>query len=432
MTGQTPYSPRYRNYVLFILFITYVLNFLDRQLMTILLEPIKAEFGASDTAMGFLTGFAFALFYATLGIPVARLADRWSRRNVIAISITLWSGMTALCGAASSFTQLALLRVGVGIGEAGGTPPSHSLIASYFPPGQRSTALSLHSTGTQFGILIGMLGGALIAETYGWRMAFVIFGAPGILVGLLLAFTVQEPPRPKADGGSMRADIGRVLRLPAFALIAIAGALTALSGYGLGAWSPSFLIRIHGLSLVEAGLLLGGIGTVGGIIGAVAGGLLCDKLCRSDQRWQLWLPALGAIGSAPMMLAFVLWPESQFWEVAGVKVPVAMLFMLLGGILASLWVGPTYAAIQSIAPDTLRTQASAIFLFAFNLVGLGLGPLVVGIASDLLQADFGVYGLRYALAFSMFGVVVGSVLFWRAAGRYRPLSDAAALKTTSQ
>ena len=426
MVNESPasshYSPAYRNYVLFILFLTYVLNFLDRQLMTILLEPIKAEFGASDTAMGFLTGFAFALFYATLGIPVARLADRWSRRNVIAISISLWSAMTALCGAAGSFAQLALFRVGVGVGEAGGTPPSHSLIVSYFPPQQRSTALSIHSTGTQFGILIGMLGGAIIAESLGWRMAFLVFGAPGILVGLLLALTVEEPKRLAVSAGSMRDDVVAVLRLPAFALIASAGALTALSGYGLGAWSPSLLIRIHGLTLVEAGLLLGGIGTVGGIIGAIAGGLLCDRLCQRDRRWQLWLPALGAICSAPMMLAFVLWPESQFWLVAGTRVPVAMIFLLAGGILSSLWIGPTYAAIQSIAPDRVRTQASALFLFAFNLVGLGLGPLVVGIASDLLQHSHGVYGLRYALAASMSGVVLGSWLFWRASKRYQPIS----------
>ena len=197
------YSARYRNYVLFVLFVTYVLNFLDRQLMTILLEPIKQEFDASDTAMGFLTGFAFALFYATLGIPVARLADRWSRRNVIAISITLWSGMTALCGAAASFWQLALFRIGVGVGEAGGTPPSHSLIADYFPPEQRSTALSIHATGTQFGILIGMLGGAFIAEAYGWRMAFVIFGVPGL--GRYFVLDCDSSMRtPPADFGWMK------------------------------------------------------------------------------------------------------------------------------------------------------------------------------------------------------------------------------------
>jgi MFS family permease len=149
---------------------------------------------------------------------------------------------------------------------------------------------------------------------------------------------------------------------------------------------------------------------------------MCDRLCRRDQRWQLWLPALGALGSAPMMLAFLLWPESHFWEIAGTKVPVAMVFLLLGGILSSLWIGPTYAAIQSIAPGSLRTQASALFLFAFNLVGLGLGPLVVGIASDLLQQSYGVYGLRYALAVSISGVVLGSFLFWRASARYQPVS----------
>ena len=414
-------SPRYRNYVLFILFITYILNYVDRQLMTILLEPIKEEFGASDTAMGFLTGFAFALFYATLGIPVARLADRWSRRNVIAISITIWSGMTALCAAASTFTQLALLRIGVGVGEAGGTPPSHSLIASYFPPEQRSTALSLHATGTHFGILIGMLGGAVIAEAYGWRMAFIVFGIPGILVGALLALTVKEPPKLGPPPTSRFADdMKTLIHLPAFALIALAGALTGLSGYGLGAWSPSLLIRIHELSLVEAGLLLGGVGTIAGIIGAIAGGLLCDRLVQRDHRWQLWLPALGALASAPMMLAFVLWPESQYWQIGGIKVPVAMLFMFAGGILSSLWIGPTYAAIQSAAPTFLRTQASALFLFAFNLIGLGLGPLVVGFASDLLQASYGIYGLRYALALSMFGVLIGSLLFWLAAKQYKP------------
>jgi predicted MFS family arabinose efflux permease len=414
------YSPRYRHYVLFILFLTYVLNFLDRQLMTILLEPIKQEFGASDTAMGFLTGFAFALFYATLGIPVARLADAWSRRNVIAIAITLWSGMTALCGAAGSFWQLALLRVGVGVGEAGGTPPSHSLITDYFPPHQRSTAFSIHATGTQFGVLIGMLGGAIIAEALGWRMAFVIFGIPGILLGLLIAFTVKEPVRVAPPvKGSMWADLSAVWRLPGFMLISCAGALTGLAGYGLGAWSPSFLIRVHGLSLVEAGILLGVTGALGGILGAVIGGVLCDRLSQRDLRWQLWFPALGAFVSAPLMFAFVLWPESQAWSIGDFKVPAAMIFMFFGGIIAAFWIGPTYAAIQNLAPDRQRTQASALFLFMFNLVGLGLGPLVIGIASDALAPGLGVESLRYAMAAGLTAVLFGGALFWRAAPLYR-------------
>lgn len=414
------YSPRYRNYVLFILFLTYVLNFLDRQLMTILLEPIKQEFDASDTAMGFLTGFAFALFYATLGIPVARLADRWSRRNVIAISVTLWSGMTALCGAAAGFWQLALFRIGVGVGEAGGTPPSHSLIADYFPPEQRSTAFSIHATGTQFGILIGMLGGAYIAEAYGWRMAFVIFGIPGLLVGALMAFTVKEPLRAQApDQGPIWADIKEVWRLPGFLLISCAGALTGLAGYGLGAWSPSLLIRTHGLTLMEAGLMLGMVGAIGGVLGAVIGGVLCDRLSQRDLRWQLWLPAIGAFASAPFMLAFVLWPESQQWTVGEIRVPVAMVFMFFGGIIAAFWIGPTYAAIQNLAPPQKRTQASALFLFMFNLVGLGLGPLFIGILSDILAPGMGTESLRYAMATGLLAVVLGGVLFWRAAPLYR-------------
>jgi len=420
------YSTKYRAYVLFILWLTYILNFVDRQLVTILLEPIKLEFGASDTAMGFLSGFAFALFYASLGVPVARLADRWSRRNVIAISIGLWSGMTALCGLAGSFWQLALARVGVGIGEAGGTPPSHSLIADYFPADQRATALSIHATATQFGILIGMLGGALVAAQYGWRMAFIVFGIPGVFIGLLIALTVKEPARegPPSEN-NMLADIKHIWALPGFSLIALAGATTALAAYGLGTWSPSFLMRTHGLSLVETGLLLGGAGAISGIVGAVTGGILCDKLSKRDKRWQLWLPAGGAFATAPLMLGFLLWPESQQFTVAGYTVPVAIIFTLLGGVAAAFWIGPTYAAIQTLSPDNMRAQAAAIFLFLFNLVGMGLGPLAIGILSDAMMPMFGVDSLRYAMAFSLLLVLLGGVLFLRAAPKYASASQAA-------
>ena len=413
------YSKNYRAYVLFILWITYILNFVDRQLVTILLEPIKLEFGVSDTAMGFLTGFAFALFYASLGVPVARLADRWSRRNVIAISVGLWSAMTALCGLAGSFWQLALARVGVGIGEAGGTPPSHSLIADYFPPNQRSTALSIHATATQCGVLIGMLGGALVAAEYGWRMAFIFFGIPGVLVSLLIAFTVKEPPRESPlSTDSMLSDVKYIWALPGFSLIALAGASTALAAYGLGAWSPSFLMRTHGLSLVETGLLLGGAGALSGIIGAVGGGILCDRLVKRDQRWQLWLPAIGAFATAPLMLAFLLWPESHQITVGDSMIPVAIIFTLLGGVVAAFWIGPTYAAIQTLSPGNMRAQAAAIFLFLFNLIGMGLGPLVIGILSDLLTPIFGVDSLRYAMASSLSLVFLGGILFLRAAPKY--------------
>ena len=419
MNTHSNYSPAYRNYVLFILWVTYILNFVDRQLINILLEPIKLEFGASDTAMGFLTGFAFALFYASLGVPIARLADRWSRRNVIAISVGIWSAMTAISGLASSFAQLALARVGVGIGEAGGTPPSHSLIADYFPREKRTTALSIHSTATHFGILIGMIVGAYVAAEYGWRMAFLLFGIPGILVSLLVALTIKEPPRVAAPARTnMLQDIRHVWHLPGFALIAIAGSITAVATYGLGNWTPAFLMRTHGLSLVHTGLLMGITGALSGIIGAVVSGVLCDRLCLRDRRWQCWLPALGALGTAPLMLAFLLWPESQTFPLAGISVPVAMLFTFVGGIVASFWIGPTYAAIQTLAPPTMRTQASAVFLFMFNLLGLGFGPLLVGMLSDALVPTFGADSLRYALSMAMVLVLLGGYFFWRAAPHY--------------
>ena len=260
----------------------------------------------------------------------------------------------------------------------------------------------------------------MIAQELGWRMAFVIFGIPGLLVGLLIALTIKEPERPAAPvRGSMWEDIRGVWRLPGFLLISCAGALTGLAGYGLGAWSPSFLIRTHGLTLVEAGILLGVTGAIGGIIGAIIGGLLCDRLSQRDLRWQLWFPALGAFASAPMMFAFVLWPESQAWHLGDLKVPVAIVFMLLGGIIAAFWIGPTYAAIQNLAPENQRTQASALFLFMFNLVGLGMGPLVIGIASDALAPTLGSESLRYAMAAGLTTVLLGGVLFWRAAPLYR-------------
>ncbi len=416
----TTYSKKYRYFVLMVLLISYVFSFIDRQLMTILLEPIKTEFGASDTAMGFMSGLAFALFYAVLGIPVARLADRWSRRNVLAISMVVWSGMTAVCGMAASFWQLAAARVGVGVGEAGGTPPSHSLIASYFPPEERSTAMGIYGSGSQIGVLIGMFGGAIIADQLGWRPVFFIFGLPGILIGLLVFLVVREPPKPAAPAArSMLADLGSLWRIPAFAMICFATGFTALAGYGMGTWFPSFLIRVHGLSLTEAGLILGLVGTLGALTGAISGGILCDRLAAKDARWQLRLPAVGAGLSVIFLGLFLLWPEGQQWQVGDFRIPYAVLFLFFGGIVSSFWIGPTYAAIQTLTPDHLRSQASALLLLLLNLIGMGLGPLLVGVLSDLLLPSLGDHSVRYAMLISLVTVVVGSTLYWRSGARYR-------------
>ena len=415
------YTNRYRYYVLALLTLGYVFNFVDRQVMTILIEPIKMEFGASDTQMGLLSGLAFALFYATLGIPVARLADRWSRRNVLAISMTTWSAVTALCATATGFWHLLLLRIGVGIGEAGGTPPSQSLLADYFPPEKRAFAQGILATAPNIGILVGLFGGALIAEAYGWRSVFLVFGIPGILLAILIQLTIKEPLKVTAsaseEGAGLFSTLGNIFRLPSFAHIMVGVGFTGIAGYGLGVWSPSFLVRVHNMSLVDAGLYLGLIGVFGGGLGTISSGLLVDRLARRDKRWQLWLPAIGIFLALPTQLAFLLWPAEQRLVMGDVDVPFALVFMALSAVFASFWIAPSYAAVQNLVPQYWRTQASALMLLAINLLGMGLGPLLVGMLSDLLS-QFGDSSVRYGLSIGVSLSLVGGIAYLRGSTLY--------------
>ncbi|UZP75140.1 MFS transporter [Candidatus Paraluminiphilus aquimaris] len=415
------YTNRYRYYVLALLTLGYVFNFVDRQVMTILIEPIKMEFGASDTQMGLLSGLAFALFYATLGIPVARLADRWSRRNVLAISMTTWSAVTALCATATGFWHLLLLRIGVGIGEAGGTPPSQSLLADYFPPEKRAFAQGILATAPNIGILVGLFGGALIAEAYGWRSVFLVFGIPGILLAILIQLTIKEPLKVTAsaseEGAGLFSTLGNIFRLPSFAHIMVGVGFTGIAGYGLGVWSPSFLVRVHNMSLVDAGLYLGLIGVFGGGLGTISSGLLVDRLARRDKRWQLWLPAIGIFLALPTQLAFLLWPAEHRLVMGDVDVPFALVFMALSAVFASFWIAPSYAAVQNLVPQYWRTQASALMLLAINLLGMGLGPLLVGMLSDLLS-QFGDSSVRYGLSIGVSLSLVGGIAYLRGSTLY--------------
>ena len=415
------YTNRYRYYVLALLTLGYVFNFVDRQVMTILIEPIKMEFGASDTQMGLLSGLAFALFYATLGIPVARLADRWSRRNVLAISMTTWSAVTALCATATGFWHLLLLRIGVGIGEAGGTPPSQSLLADYFPPEKRAFAQGILATAPNIGILVGLFGGALIAEAYGWRSVFLVFGIPGVLLAILIQLTIKEPLKvtvsASEEGAGLFSTLGNIFRLPSFAHIMVGVGFTGIAGYGLGVWSPSFLVRVHNMSLVDAGLYLGLIGVFGGGLGTISSGLLVDRLARRDKRWQLWLPAIGIFLALPTQLAFLLWPAEHRLVVGEVDVPFALVFMGLSAVFASFWIAPSYAAVQNLVPQYWRTQASALMLLAINLLGMGLGPLLVGMLSVLLS-QFGDSSVRYGLSIGVSLSLVGGVAYLRGSALY--------------
>ena len=415
------YTNSYRYYVLALLTLGYVFNFVDRQVMTILIEPIKMEFGASDTQMGLLSGLAFALFYATLGIPVARLADRWSRRNVLAISMTTWSAVTALCATATGFWHLLLLRIGVGIGEAGGTPPSQSLLADYFPPEKRAFAQGILATAPNIGILVGLFGGALIAEAYGWRSVFLVFGIPGVLLAILIQLTIKEPLKVTAsaseEGAGLFSTLGNIFRLPSFAHIMVGVGFTGIAGYGLGVWSPSFLVRVHNMSLVDAGLYLGLIGIFGGGLGTISSGLLVDRLARRDKRWQLWLPAIGIFLALPTQLAFLMWPAEHRLVMGDVDVPFALVFMALSAVFASFWIAPSYAAVQNLVPQYWRTQASALMLLAINLLGMGLGPLLVGMLSDLLS-QFGDSSVRYGLSIGVSLSLVGGIAYLRGSTLY--------------
>ena len=415
------FSSKYRYYVLALLTLGYVFNFVDRQVMTILIEPIKTEFGATDTQMGLLSGLAFALFYATLGIPVARLADRWSRRNVLAISMTTWSAVTALCATATGFWHLLLLRIGVGVGEAGGTPPSQSLLADYFPPEKRAFAQAILATAPHIGVLVGLFGGAVIAEAYGWRSVFLVFGIPGVLLAVVIQLTVREPlkvsvPKEQAQAGLFAA-LGNIFRLPSFVYIMLGVGFTGIGGYGLGVWSPSFLVRVHDMSLVDAGLYLGLIGVVGGSIGTISSGLLVDRLARHDKRWQLWLPAIGIFIALPTQLAFLLWPAEHRLIMGTIDVPFALVFMGISSVFATFWIAPSYAAVQNLVPQYWRTQASALMLLAINLLGMGLGPLLVGALSDSFS-QFGADSVRYGLSIGVSLSLIGGFAYIRGSALY--------------
>ena len=395
--GGAASSPAYANYVLGILFLAYVINFIDRQILSILLEPIKQELGVSDSSMGFLTGTAFAIFYATAGIPIARWADVWVRRTIIALGLFVWSGMTAASGLAQNFTQMALARIGVGVGEAALSPPAHSLLADYFPPERRATALGIYSMGIHFGILFGLLAGGWLEETFGWRRAFFVVGLPGILLGVVVWMTVREPERGGAELQPVaKSDdtppVGEVLSflwsLKSFRHLSFATALTAFGGYAFVTWGPTFLRRVHDLSALEAGTKLGLTIGISGAIGSVLSGVLADRLGQRDKRWWLFVPAVAAVGPVPFSLYFYFTGD----------VDTGLLAIFPGLLLGAMYQGPVFSVVQTLVKLRMRSVASAILLFIINLIGLGLGPQTIGILNDTLFADRGDEAIRYSMA----------------------------------
>jgi len=383
----------YRWYVLAILTGVYTFNFIDRQILNILQVPIKEEMGLSNTQLGLLTGFSFALFYVVAGIPIARIADKGNRRNVVAISLTIWSLMTAISGLTQNYVQLLLARVGVSVGEAGGSPPSHSMISDIFKREERATALSIYSTGINFGSLLGFLLGGWIAQFFGWRIAFFVVGVPGIIYALLLRFTVKEPPRgfaekvKKVDDAPTIMDVAKVLlQRKTFRHMAVASGLHAFIGYGAGNFAPLFWSQNHGLSLGVMGTWFA-IWGIFGALGTFLGGLTTDKLINRDHRWYLWVPALSTIITLPFSLAIYSISHTGF----------VMFLAFIPAITFNMYLAPNLALAHGLVGLRMRAMSSAVLFFVLNIIGLGLGPLVVGAISDFLEPSVGNDNVRYAL-----------------------------------
>ena len=382
----------YTRYVMGVLFLVYVVSYIDRQVLAVLIDPIKADIGASDGQMGILAGIAFALFYATLGMPIARYADHHSRRNVIAIGIAVWSAMTAVTGFTYSYATLLLARIGVGVGEAAGGAPGHSIISDYFPPSQRATALALYTTGGTVGIATGLLLGGLLGDLYGWRLTFVILGLPGLGVALLVWLTVREPPRGRFDEGPPpeSASLGSVLRhlwsIPSYRYLCLAAALHVFAGYGASTWHPSFLRRVHDMSGAEVGMWLG-LASATSAIANVLWARVADVMGQRDARWYMRLPMIGSLLALPFAYAFILVPDTT----------TALLFLLPAGFLGASYLGATYAMAQALAKPNMRATSAASLLLVINLIGMGMGPTIVGFMNDWLTPRFGIGAIRISL-----------------------------------
>jgi predicted MFS family arabinose efflux permease len=405
-------SERNVRITLWMLLLVYILNFLDRQIVNILAEPIRRDLGLSDTQLGLLTGLAFALFYAVLGVPIARWADQptSNRVGLISVSLALWSAMTAVCGLAQNFTQLLLARVGVGVGEAGCTPAAHSLISDAVPRERRASAIAFYGLGIPIGGLMGMIIGGQLADLLGWRQAFLIVGVPGLLVAVLFWMLVREPRRhlasaPAGATGASFAEAWAELRASkAYLPLTIGAATVAFLSYGKGVWATVFFIRTHGLTPGEVGLWLGLIAGIAGILGTWIGGWLADRYGRRDPKHYLTGPALSMVLAVPLLY---LGYSVEDWRLA-----LALIF--LPTIANTLYYGPAYACAQNLVSPRARAVAASVIVFAQNLIGLGLGPLFFGMLSDYFRPVAGEDSVRWVLYGAAFLGVIPAWFFWRA------------------
>jgi len=425
MASKTPpiwSRPYYRGWFLFLLTMAYALNFLDRQLLSILQEPVKAELQLSDTQLGLIGGPIFALLYVGLSVPIARLSDRANRVRIISGAIGLWSIATATCGLAANFFHLAASRMTVAVGEAAATPPSYALLADLYKKERRASAIGVFTAGTSIGSALGLALGGWVGFTYGWRNAFLIIGLPGVLLALIILLTLREPPRGFSD--ERKSDVPparfsevmkRALATRAFPGIAFAIGVASISGFALAHWMPSFMVRSFNLTIAEAGLRVAIASGGGGLLGSLVGGFICDRLAEYDRRWWCWGPAIAFFLNIPLML--LLFRAANATE--------AMVLMATVLFLYHFWGGSGHSLVQSLVGVRMRATAAALFLMCISLIGQGLGPLVVGFVSDLLHAGSGAESLRHALMATTPVWLLAGLLWMWAATRLREELDAA-------
>ncbi len=419
--------PAYRYYVLGLLTVVYTFNFIDRQVLAILAPYIQAEMKFTDSQLGLLGGPAFAVVYSTLALPIAWLADRVSRTSIIATSLAIWSGFTALCGMATGFTFLFGARMGVGVGEAGGVAPSYSLVADYFPKAQRARALAVYSFGVSIGTGLGYLFGGLLAAAIDWRAAFIVIGLAGVLLAPLLKLTVKDPERGRYDReappegviatpapAQKPASFGEVwailLKKPSFWFLAFGAACSSVYGYGAAFWLPTFFQRSLGMEGAERAWYMAGIAFFGGTAGIWLGGWLADKLGRGVKRAAYPLvPAIGFLIAVPLFFVAMNTEDKT----------LAFFLFLIPQALSLAWLGPVVTAVQHLVPSHMRSTASASFLLINNLVGIGLGIYLLGAVSEYLTPRFAEEALRYSLYVGQWFYALAAILLFISARSLR-------------
>ena len=414
LAAEEEISPGYANYVLGVLLTVNIINFVDRQVLSIFIGPIKAEFGVSDTAMGFLVGFAFALFYTFAGIPIARLADRSTRRTIIAIGIALWSAMTVASGLARSFVHLAVARVFVGVGEAAASPPSHSLLSDYFPVNRRATAIGIYASGVYLGSAIAYLFGGYLRANFDWRIAFFALGAPGLLFALIIRMTVREPRRGRTEknaGSAATTTLGETLRhlisCRSWVYLMLAVGVLSITGFGVLMWSYEFYGRVHGMAPVELGIWLALVVGGGGSLGVYVGGWVADRLGEKDPIWYLRLPAVVNLVSLPFAYGFLMSDAST----------PSLAFFFVFYICINVYVPALHAINQNLSKLRMRATTAAISQVVSSLIGAGLGPFLIGLMNDLFAPRYGDEAIRYSFAIITASGAIGSVFLYLASRR---------------